>query len=71
MAWLAGRGFWGSRSAGFSGARSGMARARSGLASPVRARRPRFVQALLFDVVYKNPSSLPLYLFSLANFTPN
>jgi hypothetical protein len=32
-----------------------MARARSGLAPPAWARRPRFVEALLFDVVYKNP----------------
>jgi len=37
-----------------------MACAGSGLAPPVRARRPRFVRALLFDAVYKNP--LPLHL---------
>jgi hypothetical protein len=30
-----------------------------GLASPVRARRSRFVQALLFDLVYKNPPPSP------------
>jgi hypothetical protein len=44
-------------SLGLSEAASGMARARSGLAPPVRARRHRFVEALLFDVVYKNPVS--------------
>ena len=34
-----------------------MARARLGLAPLVQAMRPRFVEALLFDVVYKNPVS--------------
>jgi hypothetical protein len=54
-----GAGSGGARSLGFSEAALGIACAGSGLAPPVRAKRPRVVQALLFDIVYKNPSSLP------------
>ena len=56
-----------------SEAASGIARARSGLAPLASASRPRFVEALLFDVVYKNPRLVLLDLAtfpSSATFTP-
>jgi hypothetical protein len=55
----------------------GMVCAYPGIARPVRARRPRFIKALLFDAVHKNPllalalSFTSLATFSSATFTPN
>ena len=48
----------------------GMVCAYPGLAPPIRARRPRFVQTLLFDVVYKNSSTLPPHQSHLLTSLP-